>query len=86
MPFRGAAQIIPAMLSGDLTFAIDNLASYMPVIAEGRMKAYAVTSAGRWPTLPSVPTMAEAGCPILSSPPGAPGPPRPGCRGRSSTR
>jgi tripartite-type tricarboxylate transporter receptor subunit TctC len=63
VPFRGAAQIIPAMLSGDLTFAIDNLASYMPVIAEGRMKAYAVTSAGRWATLPNVPTMAEAGVP-----------------------
>jgi tripartite-type tricarboxylate transporter receptor subunit TctC len=63
VPFRGAAQIIPAMLSGDLTFAIDNLASYMPVIAEGRMKAYAVTSAGRWPTLQAVPTMAEAGVP-----------------------
>jgi tripartite-type tricarboxylate transporter receptor subunit TctC len=61
VPFRGAAQIIPAMLSGDLTFAIDNLASYMPVIAEGRMKAFAVTSPERWPTLPNIPTMAEAG-------------------------
>jgi len=49
------------MLSGDLTFAIDNLASYIPVIAEGRMKAYAVTSPERWPTLPNIPTMAEAG-------------------------
>lgn len=63
VPFRGAAQIIPAMLSGDLTFAIDNLASYVPVIQEGRMKAYAVTSGYRWPTLPNVPTMAEAGVP-----------------------
>lgn len=61
VPFRGAAQIIPAMLSGDLTFAIDNLASYKPVIAEGRLKAYAVTSPTRWPTLTEVPTMAEAG-------------------------
>ncbi|TCZ53189.1 Bug family tripartite tricarboxylate transporter substrate binding protein [Roseicella aquatilis] len=63
VPFRGAAQIIPAMLSGDLTFAIDNLASYIPVIAEGRMKAYAVTSPERWPTLPNIPTMAQAGVP-----------------------
>ncbi len=61
VPFRGAAQIIPAMLSGDLTFAIDNLASYMPVIQEGRVKAFAVTSPERWATLPEVPTMAEAG-------------------------
>jgi tripartite-type tricarboxylate transporter receptor subunit TctC len=61
VPFRGAAQIIPAMLSGDLDSALDNLASYMPVITEGRMRALAVTAATRWPTLPEVPTMAEAG-------------------------
>ena len=63
VPFRGAAQTIPAMLSGDVTFAIDNLASYVPVIQEGRMRALAVTGAQRWPTLPDVPTMAEAGVP-----------------------
>ena len=61
VPFRGAAQIIPAMLSGDLDSALDNLASYVPVIQEGRMRALAVTSATRWPTMPDVPTMAEAG-------------------------
>ncbi|WP_043362816.1 tripartite tricarboxylate transporter substrate binding protein [Belnapia sp. F-4-1] len=63
VPFRGAAQIIPAMLAGDLTFAIDNLASYIPVIQEGRMKAFAVTSPQRWPSLPNIATMGEAGIP-----------------------
>ncbi|MBP0491357.1 Bug family tripartite tricarboxylate transporter substrate binding protein [Pararoseomonas indoligenes] len=63
VPFRGAAQITPAMLSGDLTCAIDNLASYVPIIQEGRMRAFAVTSAERWPSLPELPTMAEAGMP-----------------------
>jgi tripartite-type tricarboxylate transporter receptor subunit TctC len=63
VPFRGAAQTIPAMLSGDVHFAIDNLASYVPVIQEGRMRALAVTSAERWPTLPDVPTLREAGGP-----------------------
>ncbi len=61
VPFRGAAATIPAMLSGNVTYAIDNLASYMGVIASGEMRALAVTSATRWPTLPDVPTMAEAG-------------------------
>ena len=37
VPFRGAAQIIPALLSGDLTFEIGNLASYVPTIQEGRI-------------------------------------------------
>jgi tripartite-type tricarboxylate transporter receptor subunit TctC len=61
VPFRGAAQTIPAMLAGDVTFAVDNLASYIAQIESGAMRALAVTSAQRWPTLPNVPTMEEAG-------------------------
>jgi tripartite-type tricarboxylate transporter receptor subunit TctC len=63
VPFRGAAQTIPAMLAGDVNFAVDNLASYISQIESGTMRALAVTSAQRWPTLPNVPTMAEAGVP-----------------------
>ena len=44
VPFRGAAQTIPAMLSGDVTFAVDNLASYISQIESGAMRALAVTS------------------------------------------
>src|SRR5438874_5063637 len=61
VPFRGAAQTIPTMLAGDVNFAIDNLASYISIIESGQMRALAVTSNERWPTLPNVPTMAEAG-------------------------
>lgn len=61
VPFRGASFAIPAMLSGDVTFAIDNLASYVSVLGSGQMRGLAVTSAERWPTMRDVPTMAEAG-------------------------
>jgi len=61
VPFKGASQTIPAMLSGDVDFAVDNLASYISQIESGNMRALAVTSGQRWPTLPNVPTMAEAG-------------------------
>lgn len=61
VPFRGAAQTIPAMLAGDVNFAIDNLASYVPAISSGKMRALAVTSAQRWSTMDDVPTMGEAG-------------------------
>jgi tripartite-type tricarboxylate transporter receptor subunit TctC len=49
------------MLKGDVQFAIDNLASYTSIIESGQMRALAVTSPTRWPTLKDVPTMAEAG-------------------------
>jgi len=61
VPFKGASETIPAMLAGDVNFAIDNLASYVSQIESGNMRALAVTSAQRWPTMPNVPTMAEAG-------------------------
>jgi tripartite-type tricarboxylate transporter receptor subunit TctC len=64
--FRGAAQTIPAMLGGDIQIAVDNLASYVPVIQEGRMRALAVTTPQRWPGLPDVPTFAESGFAGLS--------------------
>ncbi len=63
VPFRGSAQGMPAVLSGSVDFALDNLASWVPVLQEGRARGLAVTSAERWPTLPEVPTMAEAGMP-----------------------
>ena len=61
VPYRGAAQSMPALMAGDTDFAIDNIASYMPLIRAGKVRALAVTSSDRWPTLPDVPTMAEAG-------------------------
>ena len=61
--FRGGAQTIPSLLSGDIQYAVDNLASYVGVIQEGRIRALAVALPQRWPALPDVPTMTEAGIP-----------------------
>ena len=61
IPYRGAAQSMPALMAGDTDFAIDNIASYTPLIKSGKVRALAVTAADRWPTMPDVPTMAEAG-------------------------
>ena len=61
IPFRGAAQSMPALMAGDTDFAIDNIASYTPLIKTGKVKALAVTCPERWPTMPEVPTMAQSG-------------------------
>ncbi len=61
VPYRGAAQSMPALMAGDTDFAIDNIASYTPLIKAGKVRALAVTAPARWPTMPELPTMAEAG-------------------------
>lgn len=61
IPFRGAAQSMPALMAGDTDFAIDNIASYTPLIKAGKVRALAVTCPERWPSMPDVPTMSEAG-------------------------
>lgn len=79
--FRGAAHAIPSMLAGDIHVTVDNIASYMPAIRDGSVRALAVADTQRWPELPDVPTVEEAGLPeygafnawhILSAPPGTP--------------
>ena len=59
VPFRGTAGV--EVSAGNIDFAIDNVASYLPLLGSGRARALAVTSPDRWPTLPAVPTMGEAG-------------------------
>lgn len=61
IPFPGGAQSLAALIAGNTDFAIDNIASCLPLIRAGRVRALAVTSDYRWPTLPDVPTTAEAG-------------------------
>ena len=63
IPFRGAAQSMPALVAGDTDFAIDNIASYTPLIKSEKVRALAVTCPERWPSFPQLPTMAEAGVP-----------------------
>jgi tripartite-type tricarboxylate transporter receptor subunit TctC len=62
-PFRGAAEAVPAILRGDAQFAVDNLASWLPLVRAGQVRALAITSAERSSLVPEVPTMAELGRP-----------------------
>ncbi|MBV1797899.1 tripartite tricarboxylate transporter substrate binding protein [Siccirubricoccus sp. G192] len=63
MPFRGAAEAMPAMLRGDAHFAIDGLASYLPLVRGGQVRTLAITSAERSPLVPETPTFKELGMP-----------------------
>ena len=59
IPFNGGNPAQLALLSGQVDFNIDNLATASANIKAGKLKALAVTTAKRSPMLPGVPAMAE---------------------------
>ncbi|OVZ61211.1 ABC transporter substrate-binding protein [Pigmentiphaga sp. NML080357] len=65
IPYAGATPAQVALLSGQTDFMFDNLAAASPLIAAGKLKALAVTTASRSRLLPEVPTMMEAGVPAF---------------------
>jgi len=65
--YRGSTPIITDLLGEHIDLAMDSMAAYVPNIKEGKLRALAIAGAARWPGLPNVPTVAEAGVPIEAS-------------------
>ncbi|MFC4276254.1 Bug family tripartite tricarboxylate transporter substrate binding protein [Achromobacter aloeverae] len=62
VPFKGVSGSMPALIGGQIDILLDNLPSTLSQLKDGtRVRALAVTSARRSPSLPDVPTVAEAG-------------------------
>ena len=61
IPYRGSGQMLPELLGGTLPAAFDNVASAIPHIKSGKLRALAVTTAQRSGVVPDVPTLAESG-------------------------
>jgi tripartite-type tricarboxylate transporter receptor subunit TctC len=59
IPYNGGAPAQLGLLSGQVDFNIDNLATAAANIRAGKLRALAVTTAQRSSVLPDVPTMAE---------------------------
>jgi tripartite-type tricarboxylate transporter receptor subunit TctC len=67
IPYKGGAQVIPDMLGGRIHMNFGTIATLLPLIRNGSLRALAVTSTARSRDLPEVPTMAEGGLPKLTS-------------------
>jgi tripartite-type tricarboxylate transporter receptor subunit TctC len=63
VPYRGEAAVYPDIVGGHVDFAVGFIAGAGPLVAPGRMRALAVTSAQRVPQYPDLPTASEAGLP-----------------------
>lgn len=61
VPYKGANLGLSAVMSGEVDFMFENLPSAQAQISAGTVRALAVTGNARVPSLPSVPTMAQAG-------------------------
>ena len=61
--YKGSAPALVELAGGALDAAVPPLASAMPLLKGGRLRALGVTTAKRTPFLPDVPTIAEAGLP-----------------------
>ena len=59
--FKGGGDAITALLSGTVQLSSGSLAPAPPHIKAGTLRCLAVTGETRWPDLPDVPTMQEAG-------------------------
>jgi tripartite-type tricarboxylate transporter receptor subunit TctC len=61
VPYRGGAPMITDLLAGQIELTINGKSVLLPHIQAHELRPLAVTSAERWPELPDVPTMTEAG-------------------------
>ena len=63
VPYKGSGPALADMIGGQVDVMFDNLTSSIGFIKSGKLRALAVTTATRYPELPDVPTMQEAGVP-----------------------
>jgi tripartite-type tricarboxylate transporter receptor subunit TctC len=82
VPYRGTGPSLVDLLAGQVQLTIDNLPAILPQIKSGGVRALAISTARRWPALPDLPTIAEAGLPgyaaiswqMVAAPSGTPRP------------
>ena len=61
IPYKGGAPAIADLIAGQIPIMFDNVPPLLPHVRSGRIRALAVTSLGRVPVLPDVPSLNELG-------------------------
>jgi tripartite-type tricarboxylate transporter receptor subunit TctC len=65
VPYKGTGPAMNDLLGGKVDFMCDQTTNTTSQIKAGKIKVYAVTTKKRVPSLPDVPTTAEAGLPTF---------------------
>jgi tripartite-type tricarboxylate transporter receptor subunit TctC len=69
VPYRGGAPAMADLLGGNIDMLFESVGTAHQYLKTGKVRAIAVTSTARNPSLPAVPTVAESGVPGYSSVP-----------------
>jgi tripartite-type tricarboxylate transporter receptor subunit TctC len=67
--YRGTTALLPDLLAGRVSMAFGNISNVPPLIKEGKLRAFAVTSRKRSAAMPDMPTMIELGYPDFEAVP-----------------
>ncbi len=67
VPYKGSAPAIADLLGGQVQIMFDNMPAILPQVKSGKLRALAVTTPKRSPSVPELPTMIEAGLPGFES-------------------
>lgn len=67
VPFNGTGPAMNALVAGQVDYMCDQIVNAVPQIKAGTIKAYAVATPDRNPSLPEVPTTTEAGLPAFQA-------------------
>jgi tripartite-type tricarboxylate transporter receptor subunit TctC len=59
IPYKGAGPVLTDLIGGQVQVFFDNLPSSAPHIKSGSIRALAVTSGGREPSMPTLPTVGD---------------------------
>ena len=59
VPYKGEGPALAALVAGDISFAVSNLAANLPHLNSGRLRALGVTSKAETTQLPGVPPIAK---------------------------
>ena len=61
--YRGSTAVLPDLLAGRITMGFTNVVNAAPLVREGKLRAFAVSSRKRSVAAPDLPTMIEMGYP-----------------------
>jgi len=63
IPYKGDAPALTDLVAGHIPLMFGEPTPILPLMKDGKVRALAVSSATRLPTMPDIPTVAEAGVP-----------------------